>query len=80
MQNNIIGIISKPILTLSEVMIITGRGRDYCRAIMDKVVLKHQKFYNEYFSEYRCKYIKTIHLYEALGYSDEEYYNIVRKK
>lgn len=78
MENNRIEIISKPVLELKDVMTITGRGKDYCRSIMDKIISKHRKFYDEYFYVYRCKCIKTIHLYEAIGYTNEEFYNLFK--
>lgn len=76
MEQTILETIHKPILNLSDVMLITGRGKDYCRTLMDKIVINHKKFYDNHFDEYRCKYIKAKHLYEALGYSDNEYYNL----
>lgn len=79
-MNLLLNIVHKAIFSLKDVMAITGRGKDYSRSLMDNIINKHQLFYNEHFKEYHSKYIKAKHLYEALGYSDDEYYNLFKIK
>lgn len=80
MEKNILVTIHRPLLAFKDVMLITKRGKDYCRVLVDRIYAKHKRFYDEHYSEYRGKYIKDKHLYEMLGFTDEEYYKLFSVK